>query len=131
VLATLGNVHRGLATTVATTTLAQSMRSSGTVLVSNLCFSFRGLYQKLFRASPLGSVAVMDDLNLQFRMQQLGIWILIVPLLVFDLRLFVGTVMERGGVREVLSVGNDMVGRGLMDYVGLAMVNGFAFTHYK
>ena len=34
------------------------------VLTANLCFSFRGLHQKLFRRTPQGGPSLIDDLNL-------------------------------------------------------------------
>ena len=131
ILVTLGNAHHHHTLGVTTMTLAQSMQSSGTVLLSNLCFSFKGLYQKLFRASSVGSVGAIDDLNLQFRMQQLGILILIVPLVVFDAFPFVSTVMAQGGIGGLVGRDNIMDDGGFLKYVSLAMVNGFAFTHYK
>mmetsp|Transcript_21532 Transcript_21532/g.31846 ORF Transcript_21532/g.31846 Transcript_21532/m.31846 type:complete len:438 (-) Transcript_21532:619-1932(-) len=49
-----------------------AIRACAVVMTANLCFSFRGLYQKIFRASPQGNPSVMDDMNLQYRMQQIG-----------------------------------------------------------
>jgi len=49
------------------------------VMSANLCFSFRGLHQKLFRSTPQGNASMIDDLNLQFRMNQIGVILLIVP----------------------------------------------------
>jgi hypothetical protein len=39
------------------------------VMVSNLCFSFRGVHQKLLRSTNSGSSHMMDDANLQYRIQ--------------------------------------------------------------
>ena len=43
-------------------------------MVANLCFSFRGLHQKLLRGTHQGTKEEMDDVNLQYRMQQIGEW---------------------------------------------------------
>mmetsp|Transcript_3560 Transcript_3560/g.7903 ORF Transcript_3560/g.7903 Transcript_3560/m.7903 type:complete len:603 (-) Transcript_3560:2129-3937(-) len=91
------------------------------VMLANLCFSFRGLHQKLFRATPQGKASVMDDLNLQYRMQQIGVMILIVPAVLGNASLITHQ------LKIVLSGG---VGNGL-HYLLLSTVNGFAFTSYN
>ncbi|CAB9522847.1 Phosphoenolpyruvate/phosphate translocator [Seminavis robusta] len=98
--------------------MMQSLQSCLVVMTANLCFSFRGLYQKLFRASPEGSAAVIDDLNLQFRMQQIGVMLLIGPVIMLDLRELLGHIWE---VRSGIAI----------QYVALALVNGIAFTTYN
>lgn len=110
-LSTLGNSNSGGADGAS---LSDSIRSCVTVMIANLCFSFRGLHQKLFRATPHGSKISVDDLNLQFRMQQVGILLLIVPVLFWDTR----TLLSR------LSMPS-------LEFLGLALLNGFAFTSYK
>ena len=42
------------------------------IMLSNLCFSLRGLHQKLFRASQGGGSSVVDDVDLQYWMQRFG-----------------------------------------------------------
>ncbi|EED89501.1 predicted protein [Thalassiosira pseudonana CCMP1335] len=91
------------------------------VMLANLCFSFRGLHQKLFRATPQGKASVMDDLNLQYRMQQIGVMILIVPAVLGNASLITHQ------LKIVLYGG---VGNGL-HYLLLSTVNGFAFTSYN
>ena len=110
-LSTLGNSSGGGADGAS---LSDSIRSCVTVMIANLCFSFRGLHQKLFRATPHGSKVSVDDLNLQFRMQQVGIVLLIVPVLFWDTR----TLLSR------LSIPS-------LGFLGLSLLNGFAFTSYK
>ena len=106
-------------------TLMQSLQSCMVVMASNLCFSFRGLYQKLFRASPEGSSQAIDDLNLQLRMQQIGVLLLAVPVIVFDLPGMSASVWE-------LAYGVGLIRSGvLFRYLALAIVNGVAFTSYK
>jgi hypothetical protein len=92
-------------------------------MASNLCFSFRGLYQKLFR----GSGVVVDDLNLQFRMQQLGLLLLIVPCIVWEGPSLLEHVYQVS-IRVGLWQGD---GHMLVRYGTLATVNGLAFTSYK
>ncbi|KAL7478830.1 hypothetical protein ACHAW6_004582 [Cyclotella cf. meneghiniana] len=88
------------------------------VMVANLCFSFRGLHQKLFRATPQGKASAFNDLNLQFRMQQIGILVLVAPAIlghaVWILRL--PTLFNFGANFR---------------YISLAVANGIAFTFYN
>ena len=88
------------------------------VMISNLCFSFRGLHQKLFRASPQGKASSVNDLNLQFRMQQIGVLMLSVPALVVN-------------VRWILHRSNLFHWGALVQYLPLALINGIAFTSYN
>jgi drug/metabolite transporter (DMT)-like permease len=96
--------------------------AGGIVMISNLCFSFRGLYQKLFRKQE---IVVMDDLNLQYRMQQMGVALFIVPVLLqhllFSSSLSTTTMMENSGPNA----------SSYMSYWLLALVNGCAFTCYN
>ena len=106
-------------------TLIQSLQSCLVVMTANFCFSFRGLYQKLFRASPEGSSQAIDDLNLQLRMQQIGVMLLVVPVIVFDLPGIFSSVWQ-------LSSQVGLIGSGvLFRYLALSLVNGMAFTSYK
>jgi Triose-phosphate Transporter family len=105
----------------------ESTRACLIVLASNLCFSFRGLYQKLFRATPEGSAQVLDDLNLQYRMQQIGTAILIIPVLIWDMPtilrhiILVSRHADGGLFRSGL----------LLRYIYMSLLNGFAFTGYN
>jgi len=105
--------------------LVQSLQSCMVVMTSNLCFSFRGLYQKLFRASPEGSPQAIDDMNLQLRMQQIGVLLLAVPVVMFDLPTMSSKVWllssEVGLIRSGV----------LIRYLALSILNGIAFTSYK
>jgi hypothetical protein len=92
-------------------------------MLSNLCFSFRGLHQKLFRATPQGQASLVDDLNLQYRMQQIGVLVLIVPALLGN------TVWLLSGLQQV-SLGGSAAKEAL-HYILLALVNGLAFTSYN
>lgn len=103
----------------------QSLQSCVVVMTANLCFSFRGLYQKLFRASSEGSAQVIDDLNLQMRMQQIGVLLLAIPVIVIDLpgisSYLWALTFEVGLIRSGV----------VFRYLGLALINGIAFTSYK
>jgi hypothetical protein len=88
------------------------------VMISNLCFSFRGLHQKLFRASPQGKASSVNDLNLQFRMQQIGVLLLIGPA-VFGNGIWV---IRKSSMSDMGTI---------LQYASLALVNGIAFTSYN
>lgn len=90
-------------------------------MLANLCFSFRGLHQKLFRATIQGQASVVDDFNLQYRMQQIGVLVFIVPTLL-------GNIMWL--MKSVLSLGGFMV-KDALHYVLLSLVNGLAFASYN
>jgi Triose-phosphate Transporter family len=108
---------------------ADSARACLIVLASNLCFSFRGLYQKLFRATPEGSAQVMDDLNLQYRMQQIGTAILIIPVLIWDMPTILRHIIL---VMSTHGNGGLFHSSGIVSrYIGMALLNGFAFTGYN
>lgn len=49
------------------------------VMASNVCFSFRGLYQKLFRLTQYGNTSQIDDITLQYNMQLIGATLLVLP----------------------------------------------------
>jgi drug/metabolite transporter (DMT)-like permease len=135
-LSTLGNSagSHNSSTTVAedgssaaaTTNFAESVQVCLIVMAANLCFSFRGLYQKIFRASSEGSTQVVDDINLQFRMQQIGACLLVIPVILFEsstiLQLLWNSSKAYGG----------MIPIGVMwQYIALALVNGCAFASYN
>ena len=93
-----------------------SFFNSIVVLTANLCFSFRGLHQKLFRKTPQGSPSLVDDLNIQFRTQQIGVLLLIAP------TLFLNGIELSMNLRDTDSI---------LHYCLLALVNGIAFTSYN
>jgi drug/metabolite transporter (DMT)-like permease len=119
-LSTIGNSKGGdtsgggAASHAKNTTLAESLSSCAIVMLANLCFSFRGLHQKLFRATPQGNKSAIDDLNLQYRMQQIGILVMLVPVLTWDSKI----------LWNQLSFPS-------INLIGLSLLNGFAFTGYK
>ena len=114
-MSTLGNGHgdKGSAT------LTDNIRACAIVMTANLCFSFRGLHQKMFRATSIGNANLIDDMNLQYRMQQIGVYILVVPVLIWDAPSLLTSLWNGVGFDEG------------MRYLGLALINGFAFTTYK
>lgn len=105
--------------------MAESISSCLVVMASNFCFSFRGLHQKLFRASSQGSATQVDDLNLQFRMQQMGVYALLLPVLVLNVPGMIRSVWELSRTVGLIKSGI------LLRYLSLALVNGTAFTSYK
>lgn len=92
---------------------------------ANLCFSFRGLHQKLFRASSQGNASEVDDLNLQYRMQQIGVYALLVPAILWDAPGIMASVWDLYQTVGLIQSGV------LLRYLTLAFVNGLAFTSYK
>lgn len=94
------------------------------VMGANLCFSFRGLHQKLFRATPSGRPAAVDDLNLQYRMQQVGALMLLVPTLVANS----SAALRR--LQTPSTIGGAAAKRAAR-YVLLSSVNGLAFASYN
>jgi drug/metabolite transporter (DMT)-like permease len=117
-LSTIG----GQQATGVNSTIWQSVLACTIVMLSNLCFSFRGLYQKLLRATPEGNAQALDDLNLQFRMQQIGVTLLIVPALFWD-----GTQI----VATVWNLKRFFTGHIMLKYLLLSLINGCAFTCYN
>jgi len=111
------------------------------VFASNLCFSFRGLYQKFYRASPHGKNTVVNDLHLQFRMQLFGVWATGIYLLVTNIipsnllqkyMRFGRTLNDdylSNEVQHSLTSSNSV--GALTTYIFLALINGFAFTSYN
>lgn len=104
--------------------LMQSIISSGIVLCANLCFSFRGLYQKLLRATPNGSKSVVNDLNLQYRVHQIGFMVILIPVLVLDLP----TLLEIWHPKRAVGALDELE---LDRFLILLLANSFAFTHYN
>lgn len=133
VLSTLG--HRGSGTSLSkgdelefeltTPPHSQSLlTSSCIVLLANLCFSFRGLHQKLFRSTPHGKASDVDDLNLQYRMQQIGCLLLSIPVVLGNSSLPLR-------VPQYLSVEGGVSIRLVLRYFMLCFVNGVAFASYN
>lgn len=120
-LSTLGNRQGDTGTNTA---LAESARACMIVMASNLCFSFRGLYQKLFRATGEGGTAMVDDLNLQFRMQQLGSYLLFLPVVVFHGPTLLQYLLA-------ITTSNEGIPANLLHYIVMSLVNGCAFACYN
>jgi hypothetical protein len=104
---------------------AESFQTCLLVMSANLCFSFRGLHQKLFRASSQGNASEVDDLNLQYRMQQIGVYALLVPAMLWDAPGIMASVWDLYQTVGLIQSGV------LLRYLTLALVNGLAFTSYK
>lgn len=104
--------------TDSTFALGDTLHSSVVVLIANLCFSFRGLYQKLLRRD---TTIQLDDTQLQFHMQTYGLCMLALPWIIFEL--FPIVVWNRQGLIQ-----GDV---NLPWYLLYATINGCAFTCYN
>jgi drug/metabolite transporter (DMT)-like permease len=134
-LSTLG--HGG--SSASSQSLYESVLACFIVMASNLFFSFRGLYQKLFRRHA--TAQALDDLNLQFRMQWIGVLLLIIPTLLFDFvpSLWYGTsaIPLADAVPRTLAERHDAANTDsspftlLLRYCLLSLLNGCAFTSYN
>jgi hypothetical protein len=149
-----------------TTSTATMFLACGIVMTSNLCFSLRGLYQKLFLRATANTTGIpstdvggrqpqqqqeqqphqlsleqqepnltmqqqsetpqLDDLNLQFRMQQTGVFMLAIPALIWE---GPSLLYHAVHVASVLSTRTFLTV--LFKYFALAVVNGLAFSSYK
>jgi len=101
--------------------LSDSFLSTSIVLVSNLCFSFRGLFQKLLRSYPEGSLAILDDIHLQLRIQQIGFVLFLGPIIIVERKQILGKFIYLMGLSDSSS----------FQYIGLSIINGIAFASYK
>lgn len=119
-------------------TMSDAVLSCAIVMTSNLCFSFRSLFQKLFRRRV--SAQALDDLNLQFRMQWLGALLLFLPTLILDFlpSLWYKTMAATADAapltfteRYLGSNAEIPLSAALSRYCLLALLNGFAFTSYN
>ena len=127
VMSTLG--HRGSTTSVTEGDALEIpshslMTKCCVVMLSNICFSFRGLHQKLFRSTSQGSM--IDDLNMQFRMQQIGAIVLILPAM-FS---FGSSFLARSKFQDASSLGGSTL-KYFLQYTSLSLVNGVAFASYN
>jgi drug/metabolite transporter (DMT)-like permease len=124
VLSTLGHRASGASPSngeLELTTASHSLlTSSCVVLLANLCFSFRGVHQKLFRSTPQGKATVVDDLNLQYRMQQIGCLLMSIP-----------AVLENLSMPSTAQQYLHLPIRLLLRYFMLCLVNGIAFASYN
>lgn len=141
VMSTIGNTHSngnlsGLASAtthhaVLIPKYSQSITTSLIVLTSNLCFSFRGLYQKLYRSTACGHVNLVNDGNLQYRMQLSGIWLLGACCMVAYLPQYLWKITQTGDWSEENHGESHNKIRTIVIYIGLSVINGMAFTGYN
>jgi drug/metabolite transporter (DMT)-like permease len=121
------------------------------VMASNLCFSLRGLYQKLFRMGAAEVAAAtttsevvddyddkvskpptqprqqpLDDLNLQFRMQQTGVLLLVIPTLIWN-----GPNLFRHATGAAGNLSTQDFLRVIKKYALWSVGNGLAFSSYN
>jgi len=91
------------------------------ILASNLCFSFRGLYQKLLRDLTSFQVEHFPDEILQYRMQQIGFLCLLVPTIIIDMPTILSQLFKSNSVSSF----------SLLTYIILSLLNGIAFASYN
>jgi drug/metabolite transporter (DMT)-like permease len=104
--------------------IGASFLSFSVVVTSNCCFSFRGLFQKLFQSRSSQSV-LMDDLNLQYRMQQIGVILFIIPTILWEGPSIIEHVYQVSKNVGLLKSGV------LFRYILLSVANAVAFASYK
>jgi len=92
------------------------------IFLSNLCFSFRGLHQKLLQQTREGDKQSLTDVMLQYRMQWISVGVFVIPASVLSLPS--GLRFLSGGIAH-LSMST------FVAYVGLATLNGLAFSFYN
>eukprot|EP00533_Pseudo-nitzschia_delicatissima_P014508 CAMPEP_0197265676 /NCGR_PEP_ID=MMETSP1432-20130617/2540_1 /TAXON_ID=44447 /ORGANISM="Pseudo-nitzschia delicatissima, Strain UNC1205" /LENGTH=317 /DNA_ID=CAMNT_0042730445 /DNA_START=42 /DNA_END=995 /DNA_ORIENTATION=- len=115
------------------------LAATAIVMASNLCFSLRGLYQKLFRkgAAEVRTEAeingsrqckqkALDDLNLQFRMQQTGVMLLIIPTVIWN-----GPGLWKHAIGAAGSLSTPAFLKVLKQYALWSIGNGLAFSSYN
>ncbi len=134
-LSTTGSNHSASMPKGAGSTL---LVATAIVMASNLCFSLRGLYQKLFRkgASQISESQTtettskakfsLDDLNLQFRMQQTGVLLLILPTIIFN-----GTGLWKHSIGAAQTLSTQEFCKLLQRYTLWSIGNGLAFSSYN
>ena len=142
ILSTIGNASGTQHTddTAAMGGLVQSVRVCVIVLISNFCFSFRGMYQKLYsqkmrEKQQQQSKVMCDHRDLQYFMQSLGFRLFIIPTLLWDghgmyksiMGWFVWHMKENDSTIQFLY----HILKESLQYIILAIVNGLAFTSYK
>jgi drug/metabolite transporter (DMT)-like permease len=81
ILSTMGSSSSSISSSISISSSSSStlIVTCLTVMASNVCFSFRGLYQKLFRLTPYGNTSQIDDITLQYKMQLIGATLLVLP----------------------------------------------------
>ena len=120
-LSTFGNAQTEQSASSPTTetessaALESSVRTAFTVMIANLCFAFRALCQKRYRANT--DLLQLNDANLLFRLHQMGAVTLLLPALIAH-----GTL-----VLESFALPTPMQFR----YVSLAFANAASFAVYN
>jgi drug/metabolite transporter (DMT)-like permease len=129
-LSTLGNSTHSKDNTQQS--MFDTIQACTIVMIANLFFSFRGLYQKLFRKQSISQG--LDDLNLQFRMQYYGVMVLCIPTLLFDIVPYIvsSTLKAQNATKTVeRQLHVTFSSNGIIQYLLLSLFNGVAFTCYN
>ena len=134
-LSTTGSNHSASMPKGAGSTL---LVATAIVMASNLCFSLRGLYQKLFRKGAAqiaesqttettsNTKSSLDDLNLQFRMQQTGVLLLVLPTIIFN-----GPGLWKHAISAAQTLSTTEFCKLLQRYAVWSIGNGLAFSSYN
>lgn len=119
ILSTLGNASEAeTATEVESDAerakLMESVTTASLVLLANICFGLRALFQKRYRLSNNRQI---DDTNLFFRMMQVGATVLLIPV----------CIMYASLLQESLNQPSNV----LISYAGFAATNACSYVIYK
>ena len=122
-LSTYGNAqsqHTASSSSMEDHSLAESVEGTMIVIIANLCFAFRAMFQKRYQslAAADKQQPQLDDTNLLCRMQQTGALALLVPVVLTQTGLV---------VRCLATVPRNVQ----LYYVGLSGVNALCYAVYK
>ena len=92
-----------------------SIRTALTVMTANICFAFRALSQKKYRANTV--LPQLNDVNLLYRMQQMGATALILPAILAHGNLVISSLYSPTNLQ--------------MQYISLTLVNTVCFATYN
>jgi len=140
VLSTIGSVSDLKNGDSSSTGLRQSAQVCAIVLLSNFCFSFRSMYQKLYLKNQKQqqyseNTQVVSDADLQYSMQSLGLKMFIIPTIVWNghgtLQYLFHWFMNNMHNSDTSTLLISNLCQDSLQYIALALINGLAFTGYK
>lgn len=101
-----------------TDSLHESIMGASIVMVANLCFAFRAMFQKRYRAKAISESQEMDDINLLCRMQQTGAMTFFIPVVVISLQLDSNSLLDTQRDQKIA-------------YLSLSAFNATCYALYK
>mmetsp|Transcript_2808 Transcript_2808/g.7870 ORF Transcript_2808/g.7870 Transcript_2808/m.7870 type:complete len:521 (-) Transcript_2808:161-1723(-) len=93
-----------------------AVRTALTIMTANICFAFRALCQKKYRANS--ELLQITDFNLLCRMQQIGAATLLLPSLLAHFTVLMDAILTQPTALQ-------------LEYIGLAVLNGTSFAIYN